>query len=198
MEQDCKQNISQIEQIRERMKQKGWKQADLARATGVSTGVLSRFFGNDGISDRNLFRVMTALGFFKGETISEIPNSIKEVQKLGEDWSIKLLLEQMMRRLDEQQETNRNIVKTISRMKDEIEACRVMIQQGTLSIVDLNKRIGNIRSAMDEAAKIGSFEPLGGGCRKRQLIVANRLRLIKGDKDIHTHTQQKRYQLQNK
>ena len=164
MEQDCKQNNSQIEQIRERMKQKGWKQADLARATGVSTGVLSRFLNDDGISDKNLFRVLEALDFFKDEPDKKFHTTIKGGSgiALSDDWQMKQLLEQITKRLDEQQDTNRNIIKTVARMKDDLEAVREMIIRGTESIVDLNKRMGVIRAAMDEAARSGSLEPLGG------------------------------------
>lgn len=178
MEQDCKQNIAQIEQIRERMKQKGWKQADLARATGVSTGVLSRFFGNDGISDKNLFRVMTALGFFKGEPISQTPNTIKggSGKELSDDWQMKQLLEQITKRMDDMalrlNDQTRHIddaVKVITRYRNELETIQknqadIRISETNLNqaIDDINETLLSIKGRMLDAAQSGRIEDLGG------------------------------------
>ena len=55
-------NISHVELIKSVMKARGWNAAKLSRISGVSTGVLSRYFNDDGISSDNLFAVMQALG----------------------------------------------------------------------------------------------------------------------------------------
>jgi len=48
------------------MRDRGWTAADLSRASGVSTGVLSRFFHDDGMSADNLFAVLIALDLLAG------------------------------------------------------------------------------------------------------------------------------------
>jgi SOS-response transcriptional repressor LexA len=54
-------NNLHVELIRNEMKARGWNAAKLSRVSGVSTGVLSRYFNNDGISSDNLYAVMQAL-----------------------------------------------------------------------------------------------------------------------------------------
>lgn len=136
----------------------------LAMTLGVSIQHASQLLlGKANIGDKTVQRLCSIWNIDPGEFVVGAQNSFKggSEPKL-EDWSLKQLLEQISKRMDEQQETNRNIVKTVSRMKDDVEACRDMIKSGTEAIVDLNKRMGNIRKAMDEAAQTGSFEPLGG------------------------------------
>lgn len=172
MEQDCKQNVTPMEQIRERMKQKGWKQADLARATGVSTAVLSRFFANDGISDRNLFHVMTALDFFKGETIQVAPNSNKGGQGTGlseDNWQMKTIIEQLGKRLDRQDQHINDIVKVMTRYKDETDRIHVALENLRLSDVGINSTLDEINATLvrikgrlADAAQSGRVEDLGG------------------------------------
>jgi SOS-response transcriptional repressor LexA len=57
-----KKNILHLEIIKSEMASRGWTAAKLSRASGVSTGVLSRYFNNDGISSNNLYAVLLALG----------------------------------------------------------------------------------------------------------------------------------------
>ena len=66
MKKEVKRNISQVELIRRAMQDRGWNAADLSRASGVSTGVLSRFFHDDGMSADNLFAVLIALDLLAG------------------------------------------------------------------------------------------------------------------------------------
>jgi len=67
VKQKRKQKVSHVEFIREQMKKKGWNAAALSRASGVSTGVLSRYFNDDGISADNLFAIMDSLNLFEYE-----------------------------------------------------------------------------------------------------------------------------------
>lgn len=65
MKQNVNDNVAlmkHVEFVRRLMDGKDWKQADLARSAGVSTGVISRFFGDGGISQLNLFKILSALG----------------------------------------------------------------------------------------------------------------------------------------
>jgi transcriptional regulator with XRE-family HTH domain len=55
-------NISHVEEIKREMQARGWKAAKLSKLSGVSTGVLSRYFNNHGISSNNLYAIMTTLG----------------------------------------------------------------------------------------------------------------------------------------
>jgi SOS-response transcriptional repressor LexA len=54
-------NVSHVDLVKSEMKARGWNAAKLSRVSGVSTGVLSRYFNDDGISSDNLFAVMHAL-----------------------------------------------------------------------------------------------------------------------------------------
>jgi transcriptional regulator with XRE-family HTH domain len=66
MKREVKKNISQVELVRTAMQSRGWSAADLSRASGVSTGVLSRFFHDDGMSADNLFAVLASLDLLTG------------------------------------------------------------------------------------------------------------------------------------
>lgn len=66
MENEVKKKISQVELIRQAMQARGWKAAELSRASGVSTGVLSRFFNDDGISADNFYAILVALNLLAG------------------------------------------------------------------------------------------------------------------------------------
>lgn len=62
MKNKVKDYLPHVEIIRKAMIEKGWNAAKLSRVSGVSTGVLSRYFKNDGISADNLYAVLKALG----------------------------------------------------------------------------------------------------------------------------------------
>lgn len=62
MEHNIKDKFLFIEIVKNEMKARGWNAAKLSNISGVSTGVLSRYFNNDGISSNNLIAVMRALG----------------------------------------------------------------------------------------------------------------------------------------
>jgi len=64
MKQLIKKKIAHMELIRQKMVVKGWKPAKLARVSGVTPGVLSRYFNKGGISADNLFAVLNALDLF--------------------------------------------------------------------------------------------------------------------------------------
>ena len=55
-------NILHVELVKSEMKAKGWNAAKLSRISGVSTGVLSRYFNKGGISSDNLYAIMQSLG----------------------------------------------------------------------------------------------------------------------------------------
>lgn len=56
------QDISHVEIIKVALRERGWSAADLSRASGVSSGVLSRYFNASGISADNLYAIQKALG----------------------------------------------------------------------------------------------------------------------------------------
>jgi len=63
-------NVSHIKLICDAMNMRGWTQADLSRASGVSTGTLSKYFNpaNDkSMSADNLFDVLKALDLIKSD-----------------------------------------------------------------------------------------------------------------------------------
>jgi len=57
-----KHKFSHVEIIKAAMREKGWNAADLSRSSGVSSGVLSRYFNDSGISADNLYAIQRALG----------------------------------------------------------------------------------------------------------------------------------------
>ena len=87
MKREVKENISQVEFVRQAMRGRGWNAADLSRASGVSTGVLSRFFHDDGMSADNLFAVLIALDLLAGrESAAPFPygEANREIHELVE------------------------------------------------------------------------------------------------------------------
>lgn len=95
-----KQKVSHVEFIRNKMVSRGWKAADLSRASGVSTGILSRYFNDDGISADNLFAVMLALNALEGsdhtcevqcdEKILKLCRKVKNVVESETHWGTSL------------------------------------------------------------------------------------------------------------
>lgn len=101
MKQLIKQKVSHVEFIRQKMITHGWNAAQLSRVSGVSTGVLSRYFNDDGISADNLFAVMEALNLFekKGDKncnvacdqeMTELCRKVKEVVESKTHWGSSL------------------------------------------------------------------------------------------------------------
>jgi SOS-response transcriptional repressor LexA len=71
MERTGKGDILHVDIVRNAMRARGWNAAKLSRVSGVSTGVLSRYFNKGGISSDNLYAVMQALGLQSPNTQSQ-------------------------------------------------------------------------------------------------------------------------------
>jgi hypothetical protein len=69
MKSKIKKKVLHMELVKAAMIRKGWNAAELSRQSGVSTGVLSRYLNAVlGMSDDNLFAVMTALDLINSGT----------------------------------------------------------------------------------------------------------------------------------
>lgn len=140
----------------------------LKRLAGRSQNELNKVAGRDAVTRWKAGAVpsrevlLKTAAFFKCSlndlTTEPITSPTKEEKTVSEGTSreMMLLLETMRDRLNDQSRHIEDAVKVITRYKDELQD----IQKGQ---IDINRRIGNIRAAMDEAAKLKSFEPLGLG-----------------------------------
>jgi len=92
MKDKIKQKVSHMEIIREAMHSRGWKAADLSRASGVSTGVISRYFNprnKKQLNADNLFALLSAVGLLADQSqIVSLVEKKKQVESLLADIEI--------------------------------------------------------------------------------------------------------------
>lgn len=127
-------NTSYVEIILKKMKGMGLSQADLSRQTGVSSGVLSRFFNYDGISDRNLFAILGALNILKEDTASDDKTEPKPIKNEND-----LLLSVIAGRIDD--------------LAKRIDAQGNALQGFQTDCLDVKNDIKDIYRLMTEAAE---------------------------------------------
>lgn len=170
MEQNIKKKISPVELIdliESKMKQKGWKAADLARHSGVATGILSRLFDKEekkiGISAINIFEVLQALGIIKLEV--ESPAWPPEVQKACEivykimtsDNDIaKEALRTNLRIFEDHEEKRKEEIEKKAEINDltnRMERMEARIQNGMAVVYDLSEKNRRLKNENVETKK---------------------------------------------
>lgn len=95
MKNTVKKKVSHLELVKEALKEKGWRAAELSRRSGVSTGILSRYLNKVlGTSDDNLFSILCTLDLINipeiritrgwSQEAIEACNDIRDILDFGE------------------------------------------------------------------------------------------------------------------
>ncbi len=134
-------NKEYIEFVRQKMLDKKWNQSKLSKESGVSEGVISKFFNQDGISHRNLFAVLDTLGLLQ-----------EKVQ--GQQTDIHLLILGLQKQFDSMQ-------KQIDGLQKQIDIQLVGIRSLEDSKKQIKTDISSINNRLFEVANTGELKKLG-------------------------------------
>lgn len=158
--------------IEDLLAEKGWTLAEFARQVKTRQQTLNSIkFGVRGIGPNLFARFAAALGVPE-ETLL-LTNKDEEEQPMADQWEIKLIMEQLSKRIDAQIHHMEDIAKVYTHLKDDTEKLWGVIHdlQKTTSESDqamnaaidkINESLLMITDRMLDAAKSGNVQDLGG------------------------------------